>query len=125
MTINILVTVDTKTTLAGTTTVYMTDDNPGSDTGEGTDQLEVNADPGDVIIWRATSIDQSDTVSLDQFIDKDGVNIFSEGPGPSNGLWRGVIGNYPPGTEESYTFVFSINGSGQYSWDPKLRIKPS
>ena len=123
MEINILVVVDTKTTLAGRTTVYMTDDNPDSDEGEGTAQLVVNADPGDVINWRAIPIDPSNTVSLDKFIDKDGVNIFSEGPTKIDGVWTGVVGSYPPNTVESYTFVFSINGSGQYDWDPEIRIK--
>ncbi len=125
MEINILVIVDTKTTLAGNTTVYMTDDNPGYDQGEGTAQLVVNAKPGDVIIWRAMSIDPSQTVSLDEFIDKDGFNIFcGNGPSKIGEVWTGVVDNYPPGTEESYTFVFSINGAGKYDWDPKIQIQP-
>ncbi|MEM1407855.1 MAG: AidA/PixA family protein [Bacteroidota bacterium] len=126
--INVLIAVDTKSTLAGTTIVYMEDDNPTEDTGEGTSELVANVDPGDTIIWRATSINQSDTVALTEFNDESG-NVFGNGgSAPSNngdGSWTGTVGSYSSGTEESYTFSFSINGSGSYSWDPKIVIKPS
>ena len=124
--INVLINVDTKTTLAGTTTVYMEDDNPGDDTGEGTSELQINASPGDKIIWRATSINQSDTVELTQFVDNSSpTNLFSEGPTNNNNTtpWQGTVGNFPAGSVESYTFHFSINGSGDFSWDPELKIK--
>ena len=93
--------------------------------GKGLVDAVRQAKPGDVIIWRAMSIDPSQTVSLDEFIDKDGFNIFcGNGPSKIGEVWTGVVDNYPPGTEESYTFVFSINGSGKYDWDPKIQIQP-
>ncbi|TRX56109.1 hypothetical protein FNH22_17165 [Fulvivirga sp. M361] len=123
--INVLIVVDTKTTLAGTTTVYMEDDNPGDDTGEGTSELHINASPGDKIIWRATSINQSDTIDLSEFVDNSG-QVFSPAPtkNTSDGSWSGTVGNFPADTTESYTFRFKINGGSQkYSWDPEIKIK--
>ncbi|MEQ9166028.1 MAG: AidA/PixA family protein [Fulvivirga sp.] len=125
--INILVVVDTKTTLAGTTTVYMEDDNPTNDTGEGTDELVANVNPGDKITWRATSINQLDTVELTSFTDNSGATtVFKTGEPKKNtdgSSWSGTIGDYAPGTIESYTFHFSINGSGDYSWDPEIKVR--
>lgn len=123
--INVLIVIDTKSTIAGTTTVYLEDDNPTSDTGEGTAELIANVSSGDTITWRCTSINQSDSVALTHFSDESD-NVFSAPPTQgTDGSWTGTIGDFPAGTQESYTFHFNINGSGDYSWDPKIVIKTS
>ena len=102
----------------------MEDDNPAVDTGEGSDELYVKAAPGDEIIWRAVSVDLAHEINLTQFIDESG-SVFQDAPVKNTDGSRSGITSDAVGNNESYTFHFTINGEGDYSRDPKIKVKPS
>ena len=119
-TISVLLIVDTVATVNGATTVYMVDDNP-ADTAQGGNELNINCEIGDTIIWNVASIIPSWGCVLTEFVKTEGDNLFSLGPGFSNGVWTGVVGRKG---SETYHFNFTVNGdSGTYNWDPYITVK--
>ncbi|MFD2203343.1 hypothetical protein [Shivajiella indica] len=51
-----------------------------------------------------------------------GTNVFSSLPTlQPDGTWKGVIGSFPPNSEESYNISYVVNGV-TYNQDPKIRI---
>lgn len=117
--INVLITIDTKSTLAGKTRVYMESDHP-VDSGEGSAELTINGRIGDQINWRAVAINLTDKVELTQFDYQKGPQVVTP-PKKKGDTWSTVVVKIG---SESYTFTFSINGKGSYSWDPHVDIQP-
>ena len=117
--INVLITIDTTSTLAGLTRVYMESDH-AVDTGEGSADLTINAKMGDKIYWRAVAINLSDEVELTAFDFESGKKVIQP-PKQKGDAWVTTVTALG---EEDYTFTFSINGKGSYSWDPHIDIQP-
>jgi len=77
--------------------------------------------PGDVIIWKLIpnqGIDSLDGIQVKE----DNVSIFTAGiVRRRDGSLIGTIGDFPPGTAESYGINYSINGVS-YFHDPVIQI---
>jgi hypothetical protein len=63
-----------------------------------------------------------DISSIEGITETGGSNVFSTPPTlQADGTWKGVIGAFPPNTEESYNITYIVNGQ-TYNQDPKIRI---
>ncbi|MEA2603367.1 MAG: inclusion body protein [Acidobacteriota bacterium] len=121
--INVLIVIDTEATQAGPTTVYMVDDNPRDQQGQGGNELTINASVNDMIFWRVTGIIPETNPELTQFVFTSGGNIFQGAPSVVNGVWQAQVAPVPPGTPQAvYHFNFTINGRGSYNWDPFINV---
>ena len=118
--INVLIVVDTKSVADGNPLVYMMSDHPG-DSSEGTADLTIKAKVGDIIHWRTTSVNTLDQVEIVAFDKESKGPAVVEQPYFTNLGWttKAIICG-----EEDYTFTFSINGEGIFSWDPHVVIIP-
>ena len=120
--ITITIQVDTTNYVIGkrdnSISVNVFDDN--GDPNQGSNELQVNAQLGNTLIWKAISKSGKDTIHLIEFISNNAVNLFS-GKGPyknGDGTFEGELTK--TGTE-CYTFTFKINDSPDiYRWDPYI-----
>lgn len=76
---------------------------------------------GDIIIWKLipnTGIQSIDGIQVKE----DNVNIFpSEIVRRPDGSLKGTVGDFPPGTAESYGILYTINGVSHYH-DPVIQV---
>lgn len=118
--INVLIAVDTDRLVNGQSNIYMVSDNP-SDEHKGTSELTIVAKIGDYIHWRTVAINCRDEVELINFDKKGGVSVV-ENPYFANDCW--TTETIATG-EEDYSFTFSINGRGVFTWDPHVIVNPA
>lgn len=111
ITVNVLLVVDTKETIAGSTMVYATSDHSKKDGGEG-DALVINANRDDTIVWRATAINQVDQIDLIDFTSTKGDLINPQLQ--RDGSWEGWVRKSTGA--ETYQISFKIGEDGSYSW---------
>lgn len=117
--INVIIVVDTLSAEQGSPKVYMISDNP-KDQSEGSPDLVIEANPGDYVHWRTQSVNMMDDVELLNF-EKQSGDTCVENPYYSNLGWTTKVisaGN------ETYTFTFSVNGEGIFTWDPSFVVTP-
>jgi hypothetical protein len=117
--INVLIVVDTEATQSGATTIYMVDDNPRDQQGQGGGELTINANVNDTIFWRVTGILPETNPELTQFVFTNGGNIFQGAPSVFNGVWQAQVA---ADGQATYHFNFTINGRGSFSWDPFITV---
>jgi hypothetical protein len=84
------------------------------------------AEGGDTILWQIAN--KSGVASITAIEEKaDSTNIFSEPPHKKGNNWVGVVDpEAPPKAEYVYSIVWMAgDGSGPYTFDPKITIKPA
>ncbi len=115
--INVLIVVNTAS--LNKPQVYLISDHQG-DQKEGSPELDIVAKVGDYIHWRTVSVNLQDEVELINF-EKESGNICVEQPYLTDLGWTTkVIGQ----GIENYTFTYSVNGEGIFTWDPRIDITP-
>ncbi|GGW44450.1 RICIN domain-containing protein [Arenibacter certesii] len=114
------------TTKNPTPLVIHDDEGDSSHTHHGDDELTTKVTNGDTVIWQF----EGDISCIDNVFErprKDKKNdLFRMDPmrqrAPKDGIWLGVIGSLPPGSEESYAITYTVNGK-HYTQDPKLKMR--
>lgn len=118
--IHVLTSVDTQSILAGnnSSVVYMVDDNANKgSSSEGTTELKTTCAPGDIINWRVTPINGTDTVVITSMFNSSG-DIFATPPSEQpDGSWQGTVSSTG---NETYQMQILINGVKTFKWDPYL-----
>ncbi len=117
--INVLIIVDTANLVNGGNRVYLVSDHPG-DHHEGSPELTIVANVGDFIRWRSVAVNARDQVELIHFDCESSTQVIEQ-PYFANGCWTTEVVN---AGSEQYTFTFSVNECGLYSWDPKIVVQP-
>lgn len=115
----VLIVVDTQAQLEGKQKIYMVTD---QDTcGQATSELTVKASVGDKIVWRAAGVMEQGSPILEKFVcSEEAKSLFLNPPQRDwDGTWSAIVKK--PGTV-TYHFVYSINGHGEYQWDPFIVI---
>lgn len=118
-TINVICVINTKDLGDGDPKVYMVSDHPG-DHGQGSPELEIVAKVGDYIHWRAVAVDLRDDIEFIDFIKKSGERCMEKPFLTTLGWTSRVVAT----GMEDYTFAFSVDGKGIFTWDPRIVIIP-
>ncbi|MEL6535221.1 MAG: hypothetical protein AAFQ98_07420 [Bacteroidota bacterium] len=79
--------------------------------------------PGDQLVW--TVSDPSVAIIGFEYQVTDGTDPLAGSPSPAgNGGWEaGISTQAQDGDAFKYTVYFSIDGEGEYSWDPVVRVE--
>ena len=88
-----------------------------SSTQQGDQNLTTGVANGNVVVFQKAG----DITAITAITDESG-NVFSVAPTlQADGTWKGVVGNFPTGTTESYSVTYTV-GETSYTQDPKLRM---
>ncbi len=117
--INVLIAVNTASLNPNQPQVYLMSDHSG-DQKEGSSELDIVAKVGDYIHWRAVAINLQDDVELINFENESGGTCVEQPYMTSLGWTTKVVGQ----GSETYTFTFSVNGKGIFTWDPRIDVVP-
>lgn len=114
-----MIVVDSLQTVdSGSPKVYMMSDHSSEDQQEGGNELNVVAEEGDTIVWRAVPINQTDEIDLMDFVFRSGTVLINPKLQP-DGSWKGWVNKKG---QEIYHFKFKIGEHGPYEWDPYITV---